>query len=384
MKLWVHRSFWFATILIGLVLTFQNCSSRTEGGVQPLPPENPLNTKLVQYQLIRPINYEVTNIRNNTIELVLMTEGPASFKIDIYDEEPRTLLQSGYLNANSSGEHRVSISLNSILRSWKGGWLRLEVSQNGETPISRIFGRGFLFFTAGQSNSANHQCQFCGGTPVVPSSDLVVFFDDQTQTPPSSPYPNPWPNISESVDDYSFRLDTVVAPLATGNLQNVWYDFGKKLVEEYSVPVAFIAVGVGGTYISEWDNDDFLFKRFQYLKYFKPTAILWHQGEWDAEINTSTLVYTEHLNSIIIKSRTLTGETTPWLVSIASSGCAAVEPGVTKVAQAQMQVINMNSSFEVYAGPNTNLLAHSCHFDTQSEFDQYVQSWFDAWENSGL
>src|SRR5690606_1609273 len=151
MKLWVHRSFWLGTILIGLLLGFQNCSGNAESGLQPLPPDDQLNVKLVHFQLLRPINYEVTNIRSDNLDLILMTEKPTVFRIDILDDKTNSLLQRGYLTVSTPGEHRVSVSLNSILRNWKGSWLRLNVSLNGMSPKTRVFGRGFIFFTAGQS-----------------------------------------------------------------------------------------------------------------------------------------------------------------------------------------------------------------------------------------
>jgi len=161
-----------------------------------------------------------------------------------------------------------------------GGWYRLAVSVDGiagpvELAHVERFGVGEVFVVAGQSNSAN------SGEEKIPSQDdRVSAFDGQSWTLAADPMPG--------VQDRS-----------TGG--SPWPTCGKALVAAWNVPVAFASCGFGGTSMAQWQKDaapvrgqktplyPALLQRAQALGGVR--AILWHQGESDANAGTSAADY---------------------------------------------------------------------------------------------
>lgn len=210
-----------------------------------------------------------------------------------------------------------------------GGWYRLEVrALNGRQVLAdaavQHVGVGEVFVVAGQSNSANH-----GAEKQSPSTGLVTTFDGQ-----------------------GWRLSADPQPRASGNSGSFLPPFGDALAERFKVPVGFAACGMGATSVREWlpkgaafpnpptlvdrvtqlpggqwESQGQLFEMLcTRLKQLGPRgfrAVLWHQGESDANQTdpARTLpgnLYRRYLEQLIRDSRRELGWQAPWFVAQAS------------------------------------------------------------------
>ncbi len=207
-----------------------------------------------------------------------------------------------------------------------GGWHRLEVRalSGGKilaTSVTEHVGVGEVFVVAGQSNSANH-----GEERQRTQTGQVATFDGQRWQLSNDPQPG------ASGDGGSF-----VPPL------------GDALARRFNVPVGFIAYGIGATSVREWlpkgsrfptpptltdrvrqlpsgewesngEAFDTFVARARQLGRQGFRAVLWHQGESDANQQdpTRTLpgnLYRQHLEKLIGESRQAIGWNAPWFVA---------------------------------------------------------------------
>ncbi len=205
-----------------------------------------------------------------------------------------------------------------------GGWYRLEfrVVVEGkavaETSVEHV-GVGEVFVVAGQSNSANY-----GAEKTATLTGRVSAFDGKT-----------------------WRISQDPQPGAGGNGGSFMPGLGDTLADAFHVPVGFVACGAGGTSVRAWlpkgvrspvlptgatsslksgeyESPGTLYGRLTALmKTLGPQgfrAVLWHQGESDANQKdpTRTLpgeLYQEYLQQIIRDSRTAAGWEVPWFVA---------------------------------------------------------------------
>ena len=210
-----------------------------------------------------------------------------------------------------------------------GGWHRLEIrALSGgailaESVVEHI-GIGEVFVIAGQSNSANH-----GEEKQNAKSGLVTAFDGKRWRPAMDPQPG-----------------------ASGGGGSFLPPFGDAIAEKFQVPVGLVACGVGATSVrewlpkgakypnpptltgqvqqlpgGEWESKGTIYASFTArLKQLGPQgfrAVLWHQGESDANQRdpTRTLpgkLYREYLERLIRDSRGEIGWKSPWFVAQAS------------------------------------------------------------------
>lgn len=207
-----------------------------------------------------------------------------------------------------------------------GGWHRLEVrvSQAGQETLHAVVehvGIGEVFVVAGQSNSANHGEEKC-----TSQTGRVASFDGLTWQIANDPQPG-----------------------ASGNGGSFIPFFGDAVAETCDLPVGIVACGIGATSIREWlpkgstfpnpptiesrieklDSGQWASKGDAYamfIKRIKPfgvhgfRAVLWHQGESDANQQdpTRTLsgnLYREYLEKLIRDSRRDIGWEAPWFVA---------------------------------------------------------------------
>ena len=210
-----------------------------------------------------------------------------------------------------------------------GGWWRLEVrvSQGGkEIALGSVahVGIGEVFVIAGQSNSANH-----GQEKQTTQTQRVASFDGK-----------------------AWRIADDPQPGASGGGGSFIPPFADAVVAKENVPVGIIACGIGATSVREWlpkgatfPNPPTLVSRVEQLpsgqwaskgaayeafiarmKSVGPQgfrAVLWHQGESDANQKDATRtlpgkLYREHLEKIIRDSRRAIGWDAPWFVAQAS------------------------------------------------------------------
>ena len=214
-------------------------------------------------------------------------------------------------------------------RGASGGWWKLEVrvSRGGQEAARGSVAHvavGEVFVIAGQSNSANH-----GEEKQRPKTDRVVAFDGT-----------------------AWRLAADPQPGASGHGGSFIPPFADAVVAKENVPVGIIACGIGATSVREWlpkgaafPNPPTLEGRVQklpsgqwasqgdayamFVSRMKSAgghgfrAVLWHQGESDANQKdpACTLpgkLYREFLEKLIRDSRRDIGWDVPWFVAQAS------------------------------------------------------------------
>jgi hypothetical protein len=229
-----------------------------------------------------------------------------------------------------------------------GGWYGLEVRAIIESKVvaSQSVGHvgiGEIFIVAGQSNSANY-----GEEKQTTQTGRVAAFDGER-----------WQLANDPEPGAGGRGGSFMPPL------------GDALVGRFGVPVGFVACGIGGSSVrewlpagstfpnpptvetrirklpsGEWESKGEAFSRLvERMKRFGPNgfrAVLWHQGESDANQQdpTRTLpgnLYRAYLEKIIVQSRGEIGWEAPWFVAQASYHTPA-DPGSADIREAQMSL----------------------------------------------
>ncbi|MCY2952685.1 MAG: hypothetical protein NTU53_12045 [Planctomycetota bacterium] len=219
------------------------------------------------------------------------------------------------------------------LRLATGGWYSLKVrfrkSTDDQTVLSEAsveyVGVGEVFVIAGQSNSSNH-----GQEKQETTTGLVAAFDGK-----------------------HWQLANDPQPGGSGGAGSFMPPFGDAMAGTFKVPVGIVACGIGATSVREWlpkgmkfSNPPTLQGRVRKLpsgeweskgeafemltarmKQLGPKgfrAVLWHQGESDAEQPDPkrTLpgkLYRQYLEQVIRDSRKEIGWDVPWFVALVSS-----------------------------------------------------------------
>jgi hypothetical protein len=219
-------------------------------------------------------------------------------------------------------------------------------------------GIGEVFVIAGQSNSANH-----GQEKQTTKTRRVASFDGK-----------------------AWRIADDPQPGASGGGGSLVPAFADAVVAKENVPVGILACGIGATSVREWlpkgatfPNPPTLVSRVEQLpngqwaskgaayeafiarmKSVGPQgfrAVLWHQGESDAnqKDTTRTLpgkLYREHLEKIIRDSRRDIGWSAPWFVAQASYHVPGDE-GSDDIRAAQASLWKDGIAFE---GPDSDAL----------------------------
>jgi Tol biopolymer transport system component len=244
-----------------------------------------------------------------------------------------------------------------------GGWWRLEVQATsggrsvGEAAVAHV-GIGEVFVVAGQSNSANHGEE-----------------RQRTHT-----------GLVSSCDGARWQVAHDPQPGASGDGGSFLPPFGDALAERWGVPIGIVSCGVGATSVREWlprgsrfphpptlvggvrevpeggweslgaIYDAFL-ARMARLGPHGFRAVLWHQGESDANQTdpTRTLpgaLYREYLGKLIADSRRDLGWEAPWFVARASYHVPGDEAS-PEIREAQATVWRDGLALE---GPDTDAL----------------------------
>jgi hypothetical protein len=283
-----------------------------------------------------------------------------------------------------------------------GGWYNLDVrAMNGDQQVGNIttverVGIGEVFIVSGQSNAQGvHQ------SAPNPQNDRVNCVN---YLYPRDGFPNdpPMPVFTLLDNTPGFTI----APLGVGSW--CWGQLGDILVKRLNVPVLFFNTAFSGTAVRNWResapdggtaygvyNGDAYPARQPYinlkiaLQFYANMlglrAVLWHQGEADNLINTSTSSYVNDLNFVINQARHDYNKNMAWMVARVSYGdfIGGIDEAIIA---AQNQVIS--STPNVYAGPNSDIIQvprkrdplndpEGLHFDFNGLIDIA-----NAWNNS--
>lgn len=244
-----------------------------------------------------------------------------------------------------------------------GGWYRLGVRVKridevlAEGQVAHV-GVGEVFLVAGQSNSANHGEE----KQTVTSGRVAAFTGDGWQI----------------ADDPQ--------PGASGSGGSFIPPFADALVRRFNVPVGVVAVGSGGTSVrewlpqgtrfpqpptstgnvrrvnsSEWESNGKLFdnlvSRMQTLGAHGFRAVVWHQGESDANQRDTNRTlpgerYRVFMEQVIRESRQAAGWEAPWWVAQVSYHTPD-DPGSPDIRAAQASLWKSGIALE---GPDTDAL----------------------------
>jgi hypothetical protein len=207
-----------------------------------------------------------------------------------------------------------------------GGWYRMEVralhqgTQIASAAVEHV-GVGEVFVVAGQSNSANY-----GEEKQNTTSGLVAAFDGT-----------------------KWQLANDPEPGATGKKGSFMPLFGDEMAEHFHVPIGIVATGVGATSVREWlpagtrltrlppltrnvvtnsegqwEVSGKIFQNFTTRMTQLGTngfrAVLWHQGESDAnqmdpDRTLPGRLYVQNLEQLIRDSSRAIGWTPSWFVA---------------------------------------------------------------------
>lgn len=288
------------------------------------------------FSLNSPVNFQVVQRK---------TKGSGT--ISVTGKVPDHIVKSVVIEARISadgkhGEWRTlapnfhESAFRAPLEAPAGGWYRLEVRVSSdanvlaEATVEHV-GVGEVFVVAGQSNSANH-----GEEKQRTKSGKVATFDGKRWQLANDPQPG-----------------------ASGGGGSFMPLFGDAIAQRFEVPVGFVACGIGATSVrewlpksatfpnpptlvsrvrqlpsGEWESRGDAFEKFASrmkqmgLQGFR--AVLWHQGESDANQKDAvrTLpgkLYREYLEKIIRESRREIGWDAPWFVAQVSYHTSADE-----------------------------------------------------------
>jgi hypothetical protein len=244
-----------------------------------------------------------------------------------------------------------------------GGWYRFELraSRKG-IELSRAsvehVGVGEVFVIAGQSNSANY-----GEERQTTQSGFVAAFDGSSWRPANDPQPG-----------------------AGGTRGSFIPPFGDALNSRLGVPIGIVAMGIGSTSVREWlppgtrltrlptitrnvitnhagqwEAAGHIFTKFaNRMKQLGPRgfrAVLWHQGESDANQADPQCTlpgdqYRDALETLIRATRKEAGWEIPWFVAQASYH-SPDDPGSPDIRAAQKALWDSGVALE---GPDTDKL----------------------------
>ena len=285
-----------------------------------------LGLTAAELHLSSPLDYQVVQRRTmdrGTVTLIgtdgSLVDGAISLETRfVADGRPSPWIRRD--TPTSTGQFRCSVEMPA------GGWFQLEVRQRrgtsvvAQTQIEHL-GIGEVFVVTGQSNSANH-----GEELQQPQSGLVTTFDGTRWRPALDPQPG-----------------------ASGGGGSFLPPFGDALSRRLGVPVGLVACGIGATSVrewlpkgsrfpnpptltsrvrrldsGEWESDGAAFEglvaRMTPLGPGGFRAVLWHQGESDAnQADASRTLagarYREYLSTVIQESRRRIGWEPPWFVA---------------------------------------------------------------------
>lgn len=316
---------------------------------------------------------QVINLTSPLMRQVFQRQTKEEGAIRVAGELPSALAEEASLEARLIGQGppgpwralaKVSADQKALHAeiSAPAGWHRLELRLRGsssilaESSVEQV-GVGEVFVIAGQSNSANH-----GEEKLRPESGMVTSMAE-----------NAWQEAKDP------------QPGATGSEGSFIPPFADALAKRLGVPIGIVATGVGATSVrewlprgasfpmpptllgnveqvgQEWRSKGGLFSQF--TRRIQPLgrrgfrAVLWHQGESDAnQADVSRTLpgqlYRQYLEQLIRASRREVGWDFPWFVAQASYHSPG-DPGSPDIREAQAALWRDGLALE---GPDSDAL----------------------------
>ena len=278
------------------------------------------------YRIITPVEHQVIQRDSGNTAWVEMKVATASPVFKSVPLEYRLEKNRSWEKANGEWKDERFVAR---IRVRAGGWHTLEV-RDSRTPDhgSQVvrFGVGEVFVVAGQSNSGNY-----GEIKQSTKTGLVSAFD---------------------FDNNKWQLAIDPQPGAGGRGGSIMPLLGDALSKKLNLPIGIIAYGQGGTSVREWLPQGSRFPNpptvenkvrkindgeweslgkiypgfIERMKAFGKNgfrAVLWHQGESDANQKDpartlSGLLYEKYLTQLISKTRTDLEWEVPWFVAQAT------------------------------------------------------------------
>jgi len=248
------------------------------------------------------------------------------------------------------------------LRLRAGGWYHVTVRARlggkaiAEQSVEKV-GVGEVFVTAGQSNSANF-----GNPQQEAKDDRVVYFDGKAYIHAKDPIPG-----------------------GCGGGGSPWALLGDRIAASQQVPVCFRSASLTWTEVKSWlPPDTELYKNLvACAKTFGTNgvrAVLWHQGESDALVNTSADTYCDRIKAIVDTLNRDAGYAIPWFVAQATFHPGSNAEQQQQVAKGQRLLWEKKVCCQ---GPITDDLLGAeyrhdgVHFN-QKGLTTHAERWFDA------
>lgn len=235
-----------------------------------------------------------------------------------------------------------------------GGWYNIIISlidstNNTISTNNIICGIGEVFVITGQSNSVNFAENL-----LTPKTNKVVSYSDEKGWVLAS---DPQPGLPGSGDYGSF-----------------YPPFGDGLYYYYRVPIGFIASGIGGTSVIQWQPTttfySYLIARMKtYNGNFR--AVLWIQGESDFGMEATK--YANYLTNIIEQSNIDMNINIPWFVSNTSYINFMISESVRKGQQSLWNNIALQGpDTDTLIGSNRQDFGTGVHFSCKGQHNHAV------------
>ncbi|MEI6235247.1 MAG: sialate O-acetylesterase [Planctomycetota bacterium] len=274
--------------------------------------------------LSSPLNFQVIQRASKSAGTIIISGKIVSSKTPTFEAKLGTEAKPG--DWNKLDATIQDGAFNTKLEAPAGGWYRLDLraSTDGniiaESFVEHV-GIGDIFVVTGQSNSANH-----GAEKQTTKSGRVATFTGKIWQLANDPQPG-----------------------ASGGNGSFMPPFGDEMVKRLDIPIGFIACGIGATSVREWlpkgttfPNPPTIMSRVEklpsgewaskgqaydaFINRIKPLgpngfrAVLWHQGESDANQRDTTRtlagkLYREYLEKLIRDSRKDIGWDATWFVA---------------------------------------------------------------------
>lgn len=330
-------------------------------------------------------NRTTSSLVVNNLSPYQILQRDASGNANIFVEGTYTGSPSGIEARWNSNETWTTLSLDTdgagtfsgILQNQFQGQGPLEVRFSEATHITdtiNFIGVGDIFIIAGQSNASGRGSTL--NTSTHPSLQATLFGNDDI-----------WKELEDKVDDDTGQIDVVSSDvIAEGS---PWPLIATQIMESQNIPVAFVPAAKGSTIILQWRAAE---------NHSDPTtlygsmnrritavggqvkAILFFQGESDADFGTSQEFYETELNTFV---NTVAIDFPGLKTMVGQIGHSDPE-GIDAVRAAQIKVLQTNGN--TLLGPSTYDIdlsdegGDTLHFKSDPDMEVYATRWYKAIE----